>query len=130
MDRNDLHRAADILGAWGDKPRITVPEGPLHVQAHLGSHTQSPMNPLDVTYNYSVSAERDSTPTTLPKGVLIFYSDGLLMCSMNVGPETDGEAEGGECHVEYTTYGIHPVVVMYVSIVTVTTGIELEQIES
>jgi hypothetical protein len=91
------------------------------------SFTQSPTNLLEVTYSYSASATIGGSPdSSLPDGVLEFFSDGLLECSEDVG----GQIDGGTCEVTYTTYGAHTVNVIYDSgSESATTGNETETIE-
>lgn len=83
------------------------------------SFTQASDNPLQVTY--SISAGADATTSTgvttdlatvgqLPSGVLDFYSQGSLVCSINVGGATDG----GPCTVTYPTTGTYTVVTEYI----------------
>ncbi len=114
---------------------LRSPAGPrtVHLHAHLDpSFTQSPSNPLAVTYTYSASASnvnpRDATETPepeLPAGVLQFYSDGTLACSINVG----GTTSGGECPVTYTGTGTHTVITTYLSGSTSATETTIEHIE-
>jgi hypothetical protein len=95
------------------------------------SFTQDAANPLDVTYDYSASADKLTNGVSLgepdlPSGVLELYNEGLLACSMNVGGST-GE---GECPVAYSSYGEHTVVVLYLSgEASATSGNETERIE-
>ena len=95
------------------------------------SFTQDAANPLDVTYDYSASADKLTNGVSLgepdlPSGVIELYNEGLLACSMNVGGST-GE---GECPVTYLSYGEHTVVVLYLSgEASATSGNETERIE-
>jgi hypothetical protein len=70
--------------------------------------TQSPDNPLQVTYSYGASAHEASREASLPDGVLNLYSDGQLRCSANVG---GGRERSASCAVTYTWFGAHPVTV-------------------
>ena len=99
------------------KATPTTPNTPtaVRLRAHLDpSFTQNPANPLIVTYSYSASAEQEGVKlatANLPSGVLAFYSEGLLICSMNVG----AGVSGGECTIDYSSYGSHQVNVIYSS---------------
>lgn len=90
------------------------------------SFVQSPDSPLDVTYTFSASASVNGAPDqVLPSGVLDFYSDGTLACSINVG----GPTTGGQCLVVYTVLGSHNVITEYLSGgQTATTGAEIVHI--
>lgn len=90
------------------------------------SFTQSPNNPLSVTYAFSASATVNGTPDqSLPSGVLDFFSDGLQECSITVGVSITG----GQCAVTYASLGHHHVVTEYISgSQTATTGSEDENI--
>jgi len=105
-------------------PRVTP-------YAHLDpSFTQSPSNPLAVTYSYSASATETingvtSPASNLPSGVLNLYSDGLLKCSINVG----GSTTGGECPVTYSAIGSHTVITTYTSGTLSSTETYVERIE-
>jgi hypothetical protein len=109
----------------------TPPDVKLNV--HLDpSFTQNPADPLIVTYAYSASTEEDNIvgaaliAPSLPSGVLAFYSDGMLACSINVGDNTSA----GECTIDYSHFGAHAVDAIYSSGETsATTGVETEQIE-
>lgn len=92
------------------------------------SFTQSPTNPLEVTYTYSASATVGGSPdASLPAGVLEFFSDGLLACSENVG----GATNTGTCVVTYSEYGAHTVNTVYDSgTSSATTGTQTEDIEA
>lgn len=89
--------------------------------------TQGANNPLDVTYTFSATANLNGqSEPSLPGGVLDFYSDGSLSCSVSVG----GNVNSGQCVVIYSTYGSHSVVTEYLSGgETATTGTEVETIE-
>jgi hypothetical protein len=92
------------------------------------SFTQSPTNPLAVTYSYSASAIETaggSRPAPLPPGILNLYSDGWLACSINVG----GTVTGGSCPVTYSAFGSYTVIVDYVSGEASATETETEQIK-
>jgi hypothetical protein len=99
------------------KTPASTPSPAARLRAHLDpSFTQNPANPLIVTYSYSASAEQESGGVTLPdpnlpSGVLAFYSDGLLVCLMNVG----ASIAGGECTVTYGGFGTHTINVVYSS---------------
>ncbi|MCU1490941.1 MAG: hypothetical protein JWM85_2346, partial [Acidimicrobiaceae bacterium] len=62
------------------------------------TYTQNPNNPFAITWAYSADATATlgnvttdlASTAQLPSGVLNFYSDGLLSCSMNVGAGTSG----------------------------------------
>ena len=111
-------------------PKTKAPTAAAPVLAvHLDpSFTQSPTNPLEVTYTYSASATVGGTPDgSLPAGVLEFFSDGLLACSENVG----GATNTGTCVVTYSAYGAHTVNTVYDSGTnSATTGTETENIEA
>lgn len=90
------------------------------LHAHLDpTYTRNPLDPFEVTYAYSASATQEPAarsasvsteePAPLPKGVLSFYSDGILECSINVG----GSATGDECPVDYQALGVHKVTTLY-----------------
>jgi hypothetical protein len=94
------------------------------LHAHLDpSFTRDPTNPFQVTYAYSASATTETInlgadhtqgapeATPLPEGVLNFYSNGVLACSINVG----GAAAGGECPVIYAGLGRQTVTTVYLS---------------
>lgn len=86
--------------------------------------TQSPSDPLAVTYAYSADATlTDQNGTTdlakageLPAGVLNFYSaqqpggPESLFCSMNVG----GATAGGNCPITYSQTGTFEVTTQYI----------------
>jgi hypothetical protein len=107
-----------------------TPVGLVTLHAHLDpSFVQSATNPLAVTYRYSASATEtiNGVPNpnpNLPSGVLNLHSDGLLVCSINVG----GSTTGGECPVTYGTTGAHTVVTTYVAGTTSATETDTEQI--
>jgi hypothetical protein len=111
-------------------PTVSAPSFTLHARLDP-SFTQDAANPLDVTYDYSASADKLTNGVSLgepdlPSGVLELYNEGLLACSMNVGGST-GE---GECPVTYSSYGEHTVVVLYLSgEASATSGNETERIE-
>lgn len=100
-------------------PTTTQPPVPSYnYEAHVDpSFTQSPANPMAVTYTYTADAtqtvngkQTDLGQTgNLPGGVLQLFSDGLLACSINVG----GATTGGQCGVNYSAYGNHSVVTTY-----------------
>ncbi|HTZ63472.1 MAG TPA: hypothetical protein VMB51_05155 [Solirubrobacteraceae bacterium] len=113
-------------------PAAPAPRPSYALHAHLDpSFTQDPADPLNVTYSYSASAEQltdgvSEDAPALPSGVLAFYSDGLLACSIDVG----GAATGGECPVSYEHFGSHEVDVIYSSgEASATTGVETVAIE-
>ncbi len=113
-------------------PPTVAPAHAVHLHAHVDpSFTQSPADPLIVTYSYSASAEQESNGVSepipsLPSGVLAFYSDGLLACSINVG----GAITGGECAVDYSHFGQHSINAIYSSgEASATTGSETVAIE-
>ena len=110
---------------------ITTPTVAPTITAHLDpTFTQDPDDPLDVTYNYSASAQSQLTDTqpvqvNLPAGILNLYSNGLLACSLNVG----GSTAGGDCPVTYAAYGDESIIVTYESGTTsATSGPEDEAI--
>lgn len=113
-------------------PAATTAKPSYSLHARLDpSFTQDPADPLDVTYSYSASAETlseniaQATPS-LPSGVLAFYSEGLLACSIDVG----GETTGGECAVAYSTFGAHSIDAVYSSgEASATTGVETVQVQ-
>jgi hypothetical protein len=80
--------------------------------------TQSPTNPLEVTYAVSADAVETINGTTenlattgqLPAGILNFFSQGTLECALNVG----GSDDGGACTVTYPTTGTFTVETEYV----------------
>jgi hypothetical protein len=106
-------------------PTLPAPNRTVTLRTHL-SFVQSPTNPAAVTYRYSASATvgAEDEPN-LPAGVLNLYSEGLLMCSVNVG----GSITGGECPVVYSEYGMHTVVLTYSSGSTSVTETYQEKIE-
>jgi hypothetical protein len=113
-------------------PTTPAPSSTISLRAHLDpSFTQDPANPLVVTFDYSASAEQQSGGVTLadpdlPSGVLAFYSEGLLACSMNVG----GSTTGGECTIDYSAFGTHAINAIYTSgEASVTTGSETVEVE-
>jgi hypothetical protein len=109
-------------------PTPTTAAAPV-LAVHLDpSFTQSPTNPLEVTYTYSASATVGGSPdASLPAGVLEFFSDGLLVCSENVG----GATNTGTCGVTYSAYGTHTVNTVYDSGTnSATTGTETVDIEA
>jgi len=106
------------------------------LHAHLDpTYTRNPLDPFEVTYAYSASATQEPAaglatvsaeePAPLPKGVLSFYSDGILECSVNVG----GGATGDECPVEYQALGVHRVTTLYTAGEESATVTETETIE-
>jgi hypothetical protein len=111
----------------------TTPAPHIALRAHLDpTFVQNPEDGLEVTYSYSAEAQREldtavfENEPELPNGVLSLYSDGLLVCSMNVG----GGTTEGECPVTYSTYGNHTVDTIYSSGETsATTGNETEDVE-
>lgn len=99
--------------------------------AHVDpSFVQSSANPMAVTYTYTADATESvngqktdlGQAGNLPGGVLQLYSDGLLACSINVG----GATTGGQCGVNYSTYGNH-VVTTYYSLTGITPVTETDQ---
>lgn len=120
-------------------PKPTTPAAPplapapvVKLHAHLDpTFTRDPSNPFKVTYAYSASATSETLgaaltePAPLPEGVLNFYSDGLLACSINVG----GTSTGGECPVEYKALGEHKATTIYTSGSTSATETSVEKIE-
>ena len=99
----------------------TTPAPPQTPVVSLSAHidptfTQSPSNPLAVTYAASASATvtTNGVPApdpSLPSGVLDLFSDGSLECSTNVG----GSVSSANCPVTYTAFGSHTVVTEYLS---------------
>lgn len=94
---------------------VATPAPVVSLQAHLDpTFVQSPTNPLAVTYDYSASATETvngvmQPAQALPTGILNLYSDGLLICSMNVG----GATTGGLCPITYSSAGNHSVITTY-----------------
>jgi hypothetical protein len=88
------------------------------------SFTQSPTDPLAVTYAYSANAIEQTGQDTLnlaadddlPSGILNLYSATVpggpqeLYCSINVG----GSTSGAGCPITYTTTGIYAVTTEYI----------------
>lgn len=80
--------------------------------------TQNPANPLQVTYQVSADAVETVNGNTvdlaaqgnLPAGVLEFYSQGSLACTLNVG----GAVDGGACGASYPAPGTYTVETVYV----------------
>ncbi len=112
------------------KAAATAPATVMGVAAHarLDGFRQNAADPLVVTYSYSASADQlgGDVASSLPSGVLVFYSDGLLVCSLNVG----GAVTSGECTVTYGSYGTHTANVVYTSgAASTTTGVESVSIE-
>lgn len=105
---------------------VTPPTPELAVELDP-TFSQSPTNPLNVTFSYSASASVNGQPaSSLPNGVLEFFSDGQLQCSANVG----GSATGGSCLVGYSSFGQHLVNTIYDSGTnSATTGNQIETIE-
>lgn len=102
-------------------PNLAVSLDPTFVQGN------TPSSYLSATYSFSASASEQGAPLqSLPSGVLNFYSDGLLTCSINVG----GATSSGQCPVTYSTYGTHTAVTEYVSGTnSATTGTQNESIQ-
>lgn len=108
------------------KKQTTVAQAPvIGYKANVDpSFTQSPTNPLAVTYSYSADATETIDGTTidlgaegqLPAGVLNFYSATTpggsvgLVCSMNVG----GATLGGSCPVTVAATGSYAVTTEYI----------------
>lgn len=113
------------------KHETVCPTGPVSLHSHIDpSFTQDPTNPLAVTYAYSASATEtingvSRVAASLPNGVLDFYSDGLLACSINVG----GSVSGGLCPVTYKALGAHTVITTYISGTISATETATEQIK-
>lgn len=79
-------------------------------------YTQSPNNPLVVTYNYSASATETlngltSPDPSLPPGTLYLYNDGSRVCSASVGDSVSS----ARCVVTYAATGNNTVTIEYVS---------------
>lgn len=113
-------------------PSTPTPAAPVvKLHAHLDpTFTQDPKNPRAVTYSYSASATQTSgtlsaQPASLPEGVLNLYSDGLLVCSANVG----GSVTGAQCPVTYSALGEHTVVTTYSSGSASATETSVEHVE-
>ena len=112
----------------------TTPAPPQTPVVSLAAHidptfTQSPSNPLAVTYAASASATVTTDGVTqadslLPSGVLDLFSDGSLMCSTNVG----GSVGSADCPVTYTSFGSHVVVTEYLSGSLTGSETDIEQI--
>ncbi|HEY4452377.1 MAG TPA: hypothetical protein VGN13_12380 [Solirubrobacteraceae bacterium] len=127
-------KPATIAPAPKATPVATAVPATIRLHTHLDpGFVQDPGNPLRVTYSFSASASQTmlATPRVaeaapLPEGILDLYSDGVLACSINVGPS----ASEGECPVTYSSYGTHTTVVEYLSgSNSATTGNEPELIE-
>jgi hypothetical protein len=112
---------------------IKVPRT-VRLQAHLSPTVKrNPLNPYEVTYDISASATAEeieaartvSEPTAPPDGVLALYSDGILECAVNVGPETIGD----ECPVVYDELGAHRVTTIYTAGTVSATDTRLQQID-
>jgi hypothetical protein len=77
--------------------------------------TQNPSNPLDVTFSYAaagvVTGVYGIQDPTIGNGILIFYNNGSLACSSNVG----GAVTSATCQVVYQTYGPAKTTVEYLS---------------
>ena len=104
----------------GTSNRVVVLVVPLRHRGGLRAHidpsfVQNPENYLDVTYSYDattiVTGTGGAQGTSLPDGVLDFYSDGSLACSTNVG----GAATSATCEIVYAQYENATVVVEYLS---------------
>lgn len=109
------------------KAPISIPTGPTaSAGVTLGAvdptATQSPTDPLAITYAYSASASQvvnglAQQVESLPTGVLELFtalSPGQptgLVCSMNVG----GSESGGNCNVEYQNVGTFQITTTYIS---------------
>lgn len=113
--------------------RIKVPRT-VRLQAHLSPTVKrNLLNPYEVTYDMSASATAEQTeatntvsePTTPPEGVLALYSDGILECAVNVGPQTVGD----ECPVVYDELGTHRVTTIYTAGTVSATDTRLQQID-
>lgn len=124
------HISAPSTGSGSSTAVIPQPTPAVTIGAHLNpTFAQGPTNPLAVTYTYGASATQTvdgvTTPdTNLPPGILDLYSDGLLVCSINVG----GSTTGGQCLVTYQTTGAHTVIVTYVTGLGSATETDTEQI--
>ena len=123
------HRKVCTTTSPTTTPTASTPASVVTLAALAPSFTQDPTNPLEVTYEYSASATTTTSGVTasdsqLPVGIVNFYSDGLLVCSVNVGGQTDG----GACPVTYTASGAHTVITTYTSGSTSATTTETEQI--
>jgi hypothetical protein len=130
--RVTVHRTLCVRVKPATPPVSRPPASPSKPVLHAGldpSFTQSAANPLAVTYAYSASAIETvgggSRPAPLPPGILNLYSDGSLVCSINVG----GTATSGSCPVNYSAFGSHTVIVDYVSGEASATETDTEQIE-
>ena len=140
---NSKYVAVDIttkkVAPFSPTPPAPTPPAPtppaagppmVSLYAHLDpSFTQSPTNPLAVTYFYSASASETTGGVTvaepnLPSGVLELFSDGLLACAINVG----GSTTSGLCPVTYKALWAHTVVVTYISGTISATDTDIEQI--
>ena len=99
----------------------TTPAPPQTPVVSLSAHidptfTQSPSNPLAVTYAASASATvtTNGVPApdpSLPSGVLDLFSDGSLECSTNVG----GSVSSANCPVTYSAFGKKVITTEYIS---------------
>lgn len=100
-------------------PAPTPPAPSYSYEAHVDpTFVQSSTNALDVTYSFSADASETqgsnftdlAQVNQLPNGVLDFYSNGSLACSLNVG----GPQSSGTCDVVYPTPGDQTVVTEYI----------------
>jgi len=89
------------------------------------TYTQDINHQLNVTFQYSAAATQGGSSRPLPSGILDFYSDGLLKCSIAV----EGSTRGGDCPVVYKEFGHHTVITEYLSGSYNATETDVEDIE-
>lgn len=100
----------------------TQPPPPTVLGAVDPTFTQSPLDPLAITFQYSASASQvvnglAQSLSSIPTGVLELFSALSptapvgLVCSMNVG----GTTTGGNCNVEFQQAGQYQVTTTYLS---------------
>jgi hypothetical protein len=118
------------------RKKLPVPAArTVRLQAHLSPTVKrNPLNPFEATYDISASATTTqeeagvaalSEPTPPPEGVLALYSDGMLACAVNVGPETVGD----ECPVTYDALGAHRVTTIYTAGTVSATDTRIDQVD-
>lgn len=103
----------------GTKVAVTLQRMKISYKATVDpTFVQDPTNPLQVTYTYDADAVEVANGNTenlgqigqLPAGILNFYSQGTLECSMNVG----GAVYSGTCTVTYPNTGTYTVETQYI----------------
>lgn len=102
------------------KTKLTPP-GRKILHAHLDpTFTQNPEEPFSVSFFYSASATEEvelhgkaevRQAEQLPEGVLSFFLNGSLECSIEVGNQNDS----GNCAVRVKEFGTQKVITQYVS---------------